>query len=507
MHGAKSRQQEEVAYAHVLESGLFDKAPRLKRFLAYICELYFEGRAEEIKEYSIATEALGRAPDFDPKKDSIVRVEAHRLRKRLEEFYGAAGAGEELKIVIPNGQYRPHFLPISTPIPEEQTTDTAVVETDRESERSVSMDAARTPSWSRGSLKWFAMAALACAVAGAAWATKDHWAAPKSVANERWTGTAAGPIGPELRILAGYHGPAYTDRQGRTWSADAFFQGGTSKPIDPGTQIDAQLDPLLLRSARVGQFRYDIPMVEGVHELHLLFVETGRGAESSRVFQVRINGRAMPSPIDPVADAGARNRLSERVYKDVAAAPDGKLHLAFEPLTAAPPTLSGIEILPSVAGKIRPVRLVAQAEPVTDSEGRVWAADEYYCGGTAVLRGKALNNPLECSLYRGERFGNFSYRIPLAPGKYKLTLRFAEQWWGTPDSQMAPLDNRKFDVFANREPLLRDFIVGKEAGGAARSIEKTFHNLQPNAQGVLLLEFVPSSNYAEVNAIEVVSEE
>ena len=67
----------------VLESGIFHRAPNLASFLRYICERYFEGDASQIKEYSIAVDALGRPSDFDQKKDSIVRVEAHRLRKRL----------------------------------------------------------------------------------------------------------------------------------------------------------------------------------------------------------------------------------------------------------------------------------------------------------------------------------------------------------------------------------------------------------------------------------------
>ena len=78
----------------VLRSGVFEKAPRLEKFFLYICRLHFEGRADEIKEYSIALEALGRSSDFDPKKDSIVRVEAHRLRKRLEEYYRGAGSDD-----------------------------------------------------------------------------------------------------------------------------------------------------------------------------------------------------------------------------------------------------------------------------------------------------------------------------------------------------------------------------------------------------------------------------
>ena len=166
--------------------------------------------------------------------------------------------------------------------------------------------------------------------------------------------------------------------------------------------------------------------------------------------------------------------------------------------------LSGIEVLPSQQGRIHPVRIVTQSNPVTDSDGRVWAADEYFCGGRIVSRENVLSNPKERSLYQGERYGNFSYRIPLAPGKYRLTLYFAEQWFGTEASGMVSPDHRAFDVFANRHTLLNNFTPAAEAGGTNRTVEESFENLSPNSQGMLLLEFVPVRNYAEINAIELV---
>ena len=60
------------------------------------CSKYFEGQ-ETVSEYDIAVEALGRRPDFNPKHDAIVRVEAHRVRKRLSEFYRREGAGRECR--------------------------------------------------------------------------------------------------------------------------------------------------------------------------------------------------------------------------------------------------------------------------------------------------------------------------------------------------------------------------------------------------------------------------
>src|SRR6195256_3053809 len=97
--------QERQELATLLASGIFNRAPVLAQLLTYICKRYFAGEADQIKEYNIAVEALGRPPEFDQKRDSIVRVEAHRLRKRLREFYEAEGATHAVRIEIPSGQY------------------------------------------------------------------------------------------------------------------------------------------------------------------------------------------------------------------------------------------------------------------------------------------------------------------------------------------------------------------------------------------------------------------
>jgi len=96
---------------NVLSSGIFAKAPGQAKLLKYICDEYFLGRADRIKEYNLATEALGRAADFDQNRDAIVRVEVHRLRRKLKEYYEGEGAGHALRIVIDPGHYAPRFVP------------------------------------------------------------------------------------------------------------------------------------------------------------------------------------------------------------------------------------------------------------------------------------------------------------------------------------------------------------------------------------------------------------
>ncbi len=87
------------------------RTPRLDHFLRFIGERYFENRIDEINEYNIATEVLGRSKSsFDASRDSIARVEAHRLRKRLKEYYETDGKDHEIQISLPQGSYVPAFI-------------------------------------------------------------------------------------------------------------------------------------------------------------------------------------------------------------------------------------------------------------------------------------------------------------------------------------------------------------------------------------------------------------
>lgn len=520
MEAITPAQQERIEMELVLQSGIFQRAPLLASFFRYICECYFEGQSAQIKEYSIALEALGRSSGFDPKKDSIVRVEAHRLRKRLNEYYSSGpGTSHPVHIAIPQGQYIPHFAFVKSKSIQSDAqinTEFSHAEPDFSTVQLRETPPAPPPpaAGSRFSGKWvysvsLLLVCMATLLAG--WRlSHPKTAISLKPVNEKWLGQTTQPVSPEFRMLAGYHGPAFSDRQGHTWNADAYYTSGQSTPIPPERFIEGEPEPHLLKAQRSGVFHYDIPVRQGVYELHLYFAETEYGSgnprgggEGSRVFQVSVNGTPRITQLDPLAEAGAPNRLHERVFKDVSPASDGLVHIQFgQPGGSS--FLNALEIVPSAPGRIRPIRIVTQENPITDADGRVWSADEYFSGGTLVLRRNSVFTPGQSALYEGERYGNFSYRIPLAPGKYRLTLHFAETWFGTPESKLPASGSRLFNVFANGVALLRNFEICKEADGVNRSLDKIFDGLEPNAQGVLLLDFVPLKNYAEVNAIEVV---
>lgn len=93
----------------VLRSPQFSSAPLLRAFLEFITIETIEGRTEEINEYAIATRVFGRPDDFDPTYATIVRTQAYRLRKKLQDYYASDGSRDPLLIEIPKGHYVPTF--------------------------------------------------------------------------------------------------------------------------------------------------------------------------------------------------------------------------------------------------------------------------------------------------------------------------------------------------------------------------------------------------------------
>jgi tetratricopeptide (TPR) repeat protein len=93
----------------ILASPEFVSAPRLSGFLRFVVETTLDGKAGDIKESLIAVEVYGRPADYNPQIDSTVRVEAGRLRTRLQKWYEAEGRHEGIRIELPKGRYVPVF--------------------------------------------------------------------------------------------------------------------------------------------------------------------------------------------------------------------------------------------------------------------------------------------------------------------------------------------------------------------------------------------------------------
>ena len=92
-----------------MASRAFRQSRGLARLLRYVCSKALE-EGGAITEYTIAVDVLGKPQDFKETKDAGVRVEVHRLRKRLADYYEREGLHDTIRIVIPTGQYTPQFV-------------------------------------------------------------------------------------------------------------------------------------------------------------------------------------------------------------------------------------------------------------------------------------------------------------------------------------------------------------------------------------------------------------
>lgn len=101
----------------ILASRGFANAGRLSRLLRYVVDRTLAGEADQLKEYAVGVEVFDRDDKYDPRLDSIVRVEAGRLRTRLDEYYNGEGAASPIRIRLPRGGYVAQFEPRATPAP------------------------------------------------------------------------------------------------------------------------------------------------------------------------------------------------------------------------------------------------------------------------------------------------------------------------------------------------------------------------------------------------------
>lgn len=565
MSGADSNFAAERAELQaVLDSGIFARSPNLQKFLVFVCEKYFSGAVDEVKEYLVAVEALGRPPDFDQKRDSIVRVEAYRLRKRLDEYYRGPGSAHALRIQLASGSYVPQFVPRdngraagASPIGSSESlpghhTSSGVDASLESMEPMAAQDLGRASNTAlvepvegppglilaadsrsgptmrgRGVVGIFAALLILSAIAFVYWFRDRGASAARTPAefSEGLQTTGAGdaslaaiPMGtvdqPQaIRILAGSPFSSYVDRFGNTWTGDAYYEGGTAVENKlPSLHFTAL--PELYQHRREGQFSYSIPLAKGSYELHLHFAEPifgehnlAGGGETSRLFEVSVNGKSLLREFDILADAfGARN-ADVKVFKDIGPGPDGRLRLDFQPGMHESPIVSALELIPSEPGRIHPVRIVANERGFTDNRGHYWNSDHFVHGGRFVRRNPITHPEFDGSLFQGERYGNFTYMIPVATnGKYRVRLYFCERWWGPDTHAGGGAGSRRFDVFLNGKVLLADFDIFREAGGNDKPIVREFSGIAPNVQGKLILQFVPRQNYAMLNALEVLDE-
>jgi len=106
-----------AALHRLLASPQFANSPRASRFVQYVVETALAGASRTLKEYVLGVEVFDRAASFDPRTDTIVRVEATKLRSRLRDYYSGPGRSDAVIIDVPKGAYAPAFRLRTNPNP------------------------------------------------------------------------------------------------------------------------------------------------------------------------------------------------------------------------------------------------------------------------------------------------------------------------------------------------------------------------------------------------------
>jgi len=500
-----SQEEEWQELQTVLRSGILDKAANLRHFLEYIAEQHFAGNTEQIKEYSIAVNALHRLEQFDPQSDTIVRVSAHTLRKKLERYYATEGADHLIQMRLPVGKYVLQFErreQACPPSPESQVLPSL---------EEPSGDVAHTSRPIR--IGWAYSAAAAAVVLlliGNSLLRHRHSVVPavvESVVSPTRTGGGQTPAelvrtaqDQTIHIRFGAASHPYVDAAGNTWRNDQYCKGGSTF-AHPNREIQGTDDPSLFQEGREGKFQCRIPVPPGTYQLQLLFADTAGDKEAARQVDLSINN-AVTAALDIVDEAGGNNVVVGKVYTGIHPLNDGTIHLDF---TSAGSFINAAELTPSASDAELPLRLLAGPAVFHDDRGNTWLPERFFLGGRRTFHADNLPTVPNSKLFEWERYGHFGYLIPVVAGRqYRVRLYFSEGWFGKRNGGTGGVGSRVFDVYCNGTTLLKDFDIARDQKNG--TVVVTLNHIKSTAHGMLQLYFTPVENYALINAIEVVPE-
>jgi hypothetical protein len=498
---APSRLEAEKAELEwLLSSGALGRSSNLARMLTFVCEKYFLGQDDQVKEYSIATEALGRRDNFDPQSDTIVRVTAHSLRKRLEEIYQTDGVNRPVHILIPLGRYVPSFVHWGQD--RALDIDDPPVLASSDSEQAVpSADLPAATPLPKQFLRWpvpvafFAVLSVLCGFFFVV-----HRTATKVVATAPQAPPAS-PLQPKsiTRALMGTGRKTYVDQSGNTWTPGKYCSDGDSVTV-PSQKVAGTEDPYIYLGGIRGIAHCTFPVKPGQYEVHLLFAENSDLPPATRPVILSVN--AGPHiDFDVVDNAGGDGIATSYVLAGIHPINDGAIHLDYASDVSL---LGAVEILPANSEKLLPIRITASPYAIVDSANQAWLPDRYFIGG----RRSDYPDPTKMSnhdITGYARVGSFRYNIPvISPGKYRVTLFFSEPWFGKHDLVRGEPGSRVFNVSCNGSMILKNFDIMAE--GATNPVVKRFDNIPATPRGRIELSFIPVVNYPIVNAIEVLAE-
>lgn len=252
-------------------------------------------------------------------------------------------------------------------------------------------------------------------------------------------------------------------------------------------------DDLLYRTQRHGNsFGYSFPVSNGIYEVFLYFSELQYSARNKRKFDVTIEGLLLHDNFDVFAQVGAKN--APVILFDYVAVTDQQLDILFQG-GGTTATLSGIEAGPLSTATLR---INAGGKEYQDSSGRTWLNDLGYSGGNSIATSTQVSDTIDDPLYKSSRRGmSFTYRLPLANGRYKVKLLFSE-------TQYANVGKRIFDIDAEGATVINDLDI-------YAALRKRWGSLQKEVavdinDGILDLEFRSVKGPALVCGLEIIKQ-
>ena len=90
----------------LVDSELFRASEIQRRLLKYLADKSLTGEADQLKEYTVGIEGIGKPEDYDPRRDSTVRFQTGKLRQKIAEYYTTAGHADPIVIEFPKGRFK-----------------------------------------------------------------------------------------------------------------------------------------------------------------------------------------------------------------------------------------------------------------------------------------------------------------------------------------------------------------------------------------------------------------
>jgi Malectin domain len=495
-----NREEEEQALQVLLASGLLDKAPNLRRFLEYVAEQYFAGNDSQVKEYSIAVQALHRPQQFDPQSDAIVRVTAHALREKLERYYAGEGADHPIQIRLPVGKYILHFErkeQVRQPNADSLPAPEALVSSVPRASRAATLILGVAAAVALVVLAFLGIYRLGHRPSGVTATSESPVSTAVALSGPGPAAPVAAAQDRATRIRFGATTHPYVDAAGQTWLRDTYCKGGTAF-AHPGHEIQGTDDPVLFQEGREGKLQCIIPVPPGAYQLQLLFADTSGDKEGTRQVVLSINNAATAA-LDIVDEAGGNDIVVGKVYTGIHPMNDGAIHLDF---LSEGSFVNAAELTPSGSDRGLPLRMVAGPAILRDNEGNAWLPERFFLGGRRTFHPDNLPRVANAQLFQWERYGHFRYLIPVVADKdYRVKLYFSEGWFGKSNGAPGGIGSRVFDVYCNGTSLLKNFDILR--GHDDTPVVITTDHVKPTAHGMLELSFTPVKNYALIDAIEI----